>query len=201
MSSRNKYLLILAFFGLLGLFALPYTPAWDGVYLFAAPFELWMIMLLFVHVSLLVGYVKFILLPGDQLSGVERWVWVIYPWGLALIPFTQFIIGILGGRRLSSNIVDWYGLVPIILAGLVFLTYRRVFDNARWKRITGRLVPLIQAIFSLNWLYRSIWLLYHGLGRGVRFLTGVLEGDGGVLWALLLLVLFVTLLTQISLGV
>lgn len=201
MSSRNRYILILAFFGLVGLSALPFTPAWAGVYLFTAPFGLWMILLLFVQVSLLIGYVKFTLLPGDQLSGVERWVWVIYPLGLAIIPFTQLIIGLSGNWRLPTNLLDWYGLVPVVFSGLAFLLYKRLSDIALWKRITGSFVPLTQNFFSLNWLYRSIWLVYIGLGRIVRLLSRILEGEGGILWALLLLVLFVTLITQISLGV
>jgi hypothetical protein len=50
------------------------------------------------------------------------------------------------------------------------------------------------ALFRLEWLYRLIWLALTGLGKLLDGLTNILEGDGGVLWALLLLTLVITFL-------
>ncbi len=201
MSSRNRYLRILAAFGILGVSALPFTPAWDGVYIFAGPHDLVLVALLFSHALVMVGYIKFALQSGEQLTGVERWVWVIYPWGLALLPFTHFIIGFLGERQMPTALIDWVGLVSIGLAGLLIGLRRRLGGNEILERFVERAFLAIQSIFSFNWLYRALWFAYHFFSRVLRFITGVMEGEGGILWTLLLLVLFITLLTQLSQGV
>ena len=46
----------------------------------------------------------------------------------------------------------------------------------------------------LDFFYRSLWNLYTGLGRLGNSISIALEGDGGILWALLFLVLFLSLL-------
>jgi hypothetical protein len=49
-------------------------------------------------------------------------------------------------------------------------------------------------VFRLDWLYRFIWFVYETLGKILTIFSAILEGDGGVLWALLLLVLLVSLI-------
>ena len=50
------------------------------------------------------------------------------------------------------------------------------------------------AIFRLDWVYRAGMYLYSGLRAVVSFLITILEGDGGVLWAMVLLALLISLL-------
>jgi len=51
-------------------------------------------------------------------------------------------------------------------------------------------------VFSLGWLYRLFWWFYRAIGTLASNIALILEGEGGVLWALLLLVLLVTLIIQ-----
>jgi predicted permease len=48
----------------------------------------------------------------------------------------------------------------------------------------------------LDGIYRNIWGLYHTLGRVSATVTATLEGASGVMWTLLFLVLFISLMTQ-----
>jgi hypothetical protein len=54
-------------------------------------------------------------------------------------------------------------------------------------------------VLSLNWAYRSVWLVYRWIGHLLSLLSRILEGDGGLLWALLLLLLLYSL--AIAVGV
>ena len=45
-----------------------------------------------------------------------------------------------------------------------------------------------------SWVYRLGMYLYGGLRAVVSFLITILEGDGGVLWAMVLLALLISLL-------
>jgi hypothetical protein len=40
---------------------------------------------------------------------------------------------------------------------------------------------------------RILWVIYRSLGRLFAYSANLLEGDGGLLWTLLLLVLFITI--------
>jgi hypothetical protein len=55
-------------------------------------------------------------------------------------------------------------------------------------------LALADSVFSLNWLYNGFWFIYHRLRLLTGFITEVLEGEGGILWALLFLVLLLALL-------
>ncbi len=52
---------------------------------------------------------------------------------------------------------------------------------------------------SSSWLdniYRGLWSLYQQLARLGRLISATLEGDGGIMWTLLFLALFISLMTQ-----
>jgi hypothetical protein len=85
------------------------------------------------------------------------------------------------------------GLIATVLtAALVWLTPRlRLLNPARahWIRPEG----------GGSWLdsfYRGWWSLYQSLGRLSEAFSATLEGEGGVLWTLLFLALFISLLSR-----
>ncbi|MEK6256695.1 MAG: hypothetical protein N2C13_05190, partial [Chloroflexota bacterium] len=62
------------------------------------------------------------------------------------------------------------------------------------------LVSILEIVFSFRWLVRFLESGAHALGRLIKLITALLEGEGGVLWALLLVALLVSLLVQIQVG-
>jgi hypothetical protein len=52
----------------------------------------------------------------------------------------------------------------------------------------------INAIFTLGWFYPIVRTIYDYLSRFLHFISKVLEGEGGLLWVLLWIVLFLALL-------
>jgi hypothetical protein len=61
--------------------------------------------------------------------------------------------------------------------------------SRRVEAIPDRAVMVIRGLLSFGWLYRVLWQFYQGAGRLLNFMTTILEGDGGILWSLLLLAL------------
>jgi hypothetical protein len=53
----------------------------------------------------------------------------------------------------------------------------------------------VSAFFRLNWLYNMIVWLYGVVQNGVQLLTVMFEGDGGILWSLVMLALLISLIT------
>jgi hypothetical protein len=203
-SARSKRLSIFWILGLWGLTGLPFSPAasgWSALVLSGPLPELG--ILFYVSVLLfMLGYARHALRPGHSLTKMEPWVRGIYPLGLSVIPLVQ-VIQVIGGWPGSREAGVWWAGVTAsaILAIILFL---RVFQPAWMPMVTtspvvswvdplmGGVLRGFSALFRLDWLYRLIWLVLTGLGKLLDGLTNILEGDGGVLWALLLLTLVIT---------
>ena len=189
-SIHDRRLLWLSFLGLLGFTAIPFTPAWNGSQLYTGPFHPFLPVFVIVQALLLAGYARHALRSSQIFQGVERWIWLIYPLGLGLLPLTQFWIA----WRSYPSIADvplagW--LLGVIAVGLAVLG---VSLRDRIGAIPAGPIQSFRTFLSLNWLYSMLWVIYRYLRRLATFLTSVLEGEGGVLWAILVLVLLFSVL-------
>jgi hypothetical protein len=189
-STRDLRLAWLTLLGIIGFSGLPFTPAWNGARLFDPPFQLQLLLFIASLALLILGYVRHTLKPWRSLAGVERWVWVIYPFGLALLLLTHFAFGwwTNPGLEHAPWAGWWVGAAALALAGLVGFWARRGFNPERYPLV------LVDSIFSLNWVYAGFWFIYNRLRLLTGFITDILEGEGGILWVLLLLVLLIALL-------
>jgi len=183
---RMSWLLI---FGLIGISSLPLTPTWNGALMYSSPFKPVMVIFIIVQVVLVVGFLRHILRPRPGLSGVERWVWLIYPLGLAILPVVHFLYGwwaFIGFGTLTTS-SWWLGLVIVLLTGLVVGLVR--FG----PRVSIQRTGVLKEFFSMQWFYRLMWGVFGVIENIIRFITTILEGEGGLLWAFLMLViLFMT---------
>lgn len=195
-SVRNRYLNIMLILGLIGLSGLPFTPLWNGMSLYSAPIHPLVFLLLIPHAMFLAGYLWQSMKGGEQSVGVERWTRVVYPWGLALLPLVYFIIGEWGQyprNPLQSTLIIISNILALILAVAMY------FGLRRGLKIPADASSIIIAFFSLRWLRSLLWKIYQTFDRIFFFLQTVLEGDGGVLWALLLLILILVFLSNADL--
>jgi hypothetical protein len=200
-SARNRYVIGLGMLGFLGLTVLPYTPGWNAVELFTQPYNLFLLLLLVAQSVFAVGYLHFIFQPGDKLEGVERWVWLLYPWGLLLLPIAQFIIAWFEWHLRPSFATLLPGLLICVLIVFWIFFDRELSKRPRWLGASLRVGRALGFIFSFRWIYRAIWSFYFLFGKFVRLVSNILEGDGGVLWALLILVIFIAILSQFRVGI
>jgi hypothetical protein len=197
---RSRPIVIILLLGSLGITTLPYTPAWQGAYLYSNPTNLALILLLLSQSLLLVGFVRFSLLTDPHTAGMERWVRIIYPWGLVLIPVAHYLIGISSwteGISLENTLPSVLG---IIIASTVLALEKKSLGYSRLTRTGRRIGETISQLFSFQWLFALVWRGYTILGKGLAYFVRVIEGDGGVLWGLLFLVLLITIITQLGVG-
>lgn len=214
-SARSRVTLFLPVLGLIGLSGLPFTPSaagWAGMSI--TPFNFWTVLFLLAHAALVAGYLRHALGPGDALSGMERWVQSIYPFGLLLLAATQWIDTVFNLRASFGLGLAWLGVISTLLALLGMGLYIRQSARAAlpapesipageseaapqhgWLVILAeRVGHALSLFFRLDWFYSLFTLAYNLLRRLVQLLTLNLEGDAGVLWALVLLALLVSLL-------
>jgi hypothetical protein len=201
LSERHRLLSLLTTLSLFAISVLPYSLTWPGANLYASPFELVLPLFIIVQVGLMAGYLRHSYRLAPALSRAERWVWLIYPWGLAILVIAQLILA--WYQRLPAitigNILP--GLLATGLLVLWFLFQRKYEAGPILARVGDRLAPLFSSLFSLNWLYRLLWGIYTAAGWLINSFTEIVEGEGGVLWAMLFLVLLIVIFTQAGVGI
>lgn len=185
---------ILAAFGLLML-GLPFTltsAGWEGAFIW--PVLFWPLFLI-AHFLLVVGYIRHLFQPAEiSFSGLPTWAQTAYPAGLGLLVVTAVVAGLWGWPG-ALQLGIW--IVPLIflsiagVAGIVLWRFRR-FVNPLTLPVSNADMSRVSSL--QEFLAGILWALYRIVGRLFAYTANLLEGDGGLLWTLLLLVLFITIL-------
>ena len=201
-SARAWSLSVLPALAVVGLVGFPFTPAaagWNG--LLTLPFNLTDVFFLIAMALLIMGYLRHALRPAQPWRELDRWVQTVYPIGLIVLIVSQWLIVVLVGSRLFTMGVWWGGVGALLFSLPGWLLTRTSWQGnsrlnpKRWLVAFGKqIVRFLTALFSLNWLFLLLRLIYNIVQRIVTFLTVILEGDGGVLWVFLLLALVVSIL-------
>jgi hypothetical protein len=185
---------------------LPYSPAAPGIRaLFAGSAWLAGAMMLLAHALLLAGFFRHGLRSGEALPGIERWVSAIYPLGLSILPVALIYLGVAGWPGSLTPGLWWAALISVSIATLIGIWALRAQRKENGERLLPAgwytpgavfIVRGINYVFSLSWFYWFLRTLYRGLGLAVGVVADILEGDGGILWVLVLLSLLISLLSQ-----
>jgi hypothetical protein len=182
----NRALLV----GAWSLSSLPFSltaSAWLGNLGLAIP------LVIVAQALLMAGFIRHALRPGgrDSIDSQEIWTRSVYPAGIILLIVIQLILGFIGWDG-ALQIGAWLQalIVSLLTFGLVWATPRfRVLNpiRAHWVSST---------VSSVDNIYQSLWTIYRLLGRISTAIIVTLEGESGVMWTLLFLILFVSLMTQ-----
>lgn len=199
-SARQRNLFFLPILGLIGASMLPLSPSWQAVRLYTLPISPILAFFIPAQALLLLGYIRHALNPTEPPNQAERWIWLFYPLGLMLLPITHILIAWFGNptSRVETEwpqlIDSWPGLMVLLFSGGLYFAYQRGL------RISPNVIRLFRRSLSLRWLYALFWKVYAWLGKSLEIASRILEGEGGILWALLLLIVLLSLLTQQNLG-
>jgi hypothetical protein len=209
-SARARGLIFLPVLGILAFSGLPFTPGgagWHG--LIVLPINLPDLGFWLVQTLLLLGYVRHMLRPEEALSSMERWIKGVYPFGLLLLPATAWLAAFLGWPGTFTSLENLgASLAAALVAMAVWFGLRRLQpwwqihpERTDWVIAAGRPVArFLNGLLRLDWLYRILTGLYQLSQRVINTLTLILEGEGGVLWVLVLLALLVSLFQSSTAG-
>ncbi|MBI3158872.1 MAG: hypothetical protein HYZ26_04665 [Chloroflexi bacterium] len=176
--------------GAAAMLGLPFTPTAAAMHIYQ-PVTIFTPLFLLAHALLVYGYVRHLDRPLEPVeTPAERWIQVVAPGGLALV-----LLGFLaaGLPWLGAAAPRWPPVGIALLAGGTALLGRRI-------RLPGFVFAALDSAFSLRWLFSLAGRLLERLSSGLDGLNRVLEGEGGVLWALVLVALLISLLGQLAGG-
>ncbi len=187
-SARQRSLLWLLAPGLWALSTLPFSVSasgWSG----SASSWLFLIPFLPAQALLMAGFARHALHPGEtSFESQERWSKFIYPLGFFLLAGISILSGLWGWDG-ARTVGPWgLALAALGLSVALFLLAVRFLSRA------SPVVTQWSDVMRLGWFYRSVDAVFRLLENLARLITSALEGEGGILWSFLLLVLILTLL-------
>ncbi|MBI5964117.1 MAG: hypothetical protein HY863_11620 [Chloroflexi bacterium] len=183
----NRILLV----GAWSLSTLPFSltaSVWIGNLGFFIPF------VIAAQALLVAGFIRHALRPSgrDTLESQPGWARTVYPAGILLVIICQLLLGFIG----------WDGALQVgawpqaIIASL--LTFGLVWATPRFRILNPIRAHWVKnpAASRMDDIYGSAWTIYRLLERVSQAINVTLEGEGGIMWTLLFLVIFISLLTQ-----
>jgi hypothetical protein len=202
-SAYRRRNLVIPFLAMVGVTGLPFTPAaagWEG--LVGGEFNLYTLVYLLAVVLLIWGGIRHALRPRVELHRLERWVHPVYPAGLLALILAQWVIGLFGWHGSRTVGVWWASTAVLVIAGagiVAAFSLRKAIPTStntnNWLGIVARRIGMgVGAFFRLNWLYGFFAGVYHVIQAVVQLVTTVFEGDGGILWSLVMLAILVSLI-------
>ncbi len=189
-SARQRGSLWLALLSGLGLSALPFLLAASGWPSGSTALAVFILPYLPIQALLMAGFVRHALHPGEvSLESQPGWARGLYLFGLLLLIAIQILLGLWGWEGAAVVGVWWAALASLGMAAGLLVLGLRFLSRTAPAGSGGRWADILR----LNWLYRFLWGLFRLAERLGRALTGAIEGEGGILWSLLLLVLLLSL--------
>lgn len=182
----NRVLLI----GVWSLSSLPFSltaSAWLGSPGFFIPF------VVAAQALLMAGFIRHALRPAgrESLELQPGWANKVYPAGIILLVTFQLLLGLVGWDG-ARQVGAWLQALSTLL-----LTFGLVWATPRFRILNPIRAHWINPTTSgANTLSSAFWVIYRVFGRISQAITATLEGEGGIMWTLLFLVLFISLLTQ-----
>ncbi len=204
MEYANRFMRFLLGIGFISLIGLPLTANAAGISGILNRTN-WFVGLpiVFGFILLMLGVAEKILEKPEIPQKMEQIIYLTFPLSILILTLSYIFVGLFGwhGSRVIGN---WPVSTLIFIILLAYLVCdKRTGVPKRWlewlreKSMTQIPQPLAQQIrkvVDFQWILVVARYLYIGLGWIVRQLTFLLEGNAGIFWAVLLMVLFFALL-------
>ena len=203
--SHSRKIDFLLPFVLLTISGIPFTPSAIGFTGIASdPLQVLNPFLWVSLAFLMAGMVKFSLSGGDSQVPYENWMKLFYSIGMGLLAISPWAI-LLFKTKGWNQIQSLWGAVfeLLVFATIILVNYfkpvRSKLQNSSVNNFYKQLVPFgkkINQIFHFDWIYQILAFFLRIQSKIVYGFTLVLEGEGGILWALVFLALLVSLLVN-----
>lgn len=187
---------ILALMSLI-LLSLPFTltaSGWVGSFPLSYVF---LPLCVFALALLAAGYLRHMLRSTEiDFAQLPNWSQTTYVLGMSMLMLTV-LLGSLWGWPGALNSGNWViGVAVLLISGAVLFTSIRLPQLALIKPLRIKLRknrPFRFPVF-LNIFVRIFSFFYQLIGSLIIYISDLLEGDGGLLWTLLLLILLISFL-------
>lgn len=198
----RKWLRIAIIVLMAGMIGIPFTPSygiWVGASLGGSLFL--GIFLNFTLILLAVLLFGKIFTTGDKNASQDRWIDVALGTSPIFLLISPWIVE-LWQPFAKGDVANYWGpgILLICLTGLLVVLRSRstkayLFLAQELKKIVaGRVFTSIEAFFSFSWVIKICSFVNRIIATLLRLFVRILEGDGGLLWAFVFLILLSSIL-------
>lgn len=190
-SHRNVMVTVTLLIAAYMLSALPFSITASGWLEDISRFWMTLIFLIPLQSLLLAGYIRSIAREEkENLNNQPRWVSFFSPMGLVSLAASGLVLGVVGWDG-ASQMGAW---IPAVIA--TFLTAIISYALIRIPIPAPLDSHLLKQPVAWAGTFIAIgWGVYRALRRLLDILTTTFEGDGGVLWTILFLIVFISILS------
>ncbi len=186
-----------------GLFAIPFTPsaAISGLFSGTAPL-FFRILWVICYAILISGVIKHAVQRAEKTENSEPWMLLFHTIALYFIAAAPWLlVGFF--LRSQFNFINWWPWITTLVLVIVMLTTffllsRRIifFRNRHGEsfKLLEKILLVPGDLLRFAWIDKLLSSIGFLIDKGVRLFARVLEGDGGVLWSFLFIVLLLSLL-------
>ncbi len=194
----SRFLFVLSLAALFGFSGLPFTPNDSGLAGFSLTGTVPGYLFLFPCMVFFAGMFNQIITKHSITSGItERWLLVVSPLGILITVFSIWIISYFWTGDTNGFVLSIQALIMTI-GGLAIFTAKR-FGLLSFLDFALIRLKQFEITFGENGkrLFKSA---YFGniIQFPNKFILGIFEGDGGILWAILCLVLVITIIRTLG---
>lgn len=204
--AKTRWTYAVIFLGWIAITSLPLTPTWAGVGAYATGLtgaaSISVVGLLLIAQAVLLVAVLVSLQQSRPTAMVqERWAGISYPVVLLLIPalqwlfFAQNFTTLVQDRSWSELLIlSWPSFTATGLSVFLLGLYRRL------EKYEFKIAASLQDFLSYGWLREIFRRLHLAIKDLIIFIDNLSDGQGGILWTILLLLLIFALLIQLRAG-
>lgn len=202
-SPRNQLISRLLYMGVLAISGLPFTPLWNGWLTYGMLQREGSLIALFtdalfsfgffsIHILMIFGYLRHISHIVDDPPIIERWIWALYLPGLAVLIIAHFVLGFFSLPDLNSLVLAGW-LSGVIVSVISLILWQRARNRLRTFDFVDSSLTRLEPVLHLSWIYHPLRSIYLLMGRFITLISTILEGEGGLLWTMLIVLLLFSL--------
>lgn len=196
---RAKNLKVFAVLGTFFISGLPFSLIAFGPRTFVGnEISLGMIILIISLTLFMIGFLRNAFAANEKFGELEVWYQAAYLAGL-FIPFLSAAAIIFHSKpSFASEIQFWWIGVAVAVIALIsyLLTGRKKDHNISLGNSFKSRVTWFWKFLSFEWLFKGLAFLEGKIKGSLNSFSGMIEGEGGILWAFVILLLILTLFRQ-----
>lgn len=188
---------------ILAMVGIPYSPSVTAISgLSTGPLQGLNVIVWVSMAFLTAGVVKHWVGVTGEKDDLESWMRIFYTTGMTLLVVAPWLTGFWYYSEWKSVKYWWVGVIVVFSLGIILIfvfsqKLRQKFNKSRFSGIKGPFhqVGLILDVFlHFNWFYRLIGFFIGLLQQVIGAFNSILEGEGGILWAMVFLALLISLI-------
>ena len=158
-------------------------------------FDFIFIVIFFNQIVMHAGLIRKVYEESGNFFELDPWFQTIYSMGLFLFIFSIAAVVYRNLGSFAEEISHWaFGFAAFISSIIISIVLNRLKDVKNLSHGNAQSRKLLYKIFSFEWFTKVVSFIQTRFSNFFIGLSGLLEGEGGIFWSLVLIILLISVL-------